>query len=127
MKKYIFSFLIIIFLFFSVISVRDAFATFSSTADVHNSNGTSLDNPLGKDVKTPQILIGKIITAVMGVVGSIALLMFIYGGLVWMTSSGNQESVKKGRNIILWSAVGLIVVFMSYALTRFVLNTIASK
>jgi TRAP-type C4-dicarboxylate transport system permease small subunit len=88
------------------------------------SNGScTLTNPLS--VNTPQALIGKIINSVLGVVGSLALLMFIYGGLTWMTSSGNQEKVKKGRDIILWSAIGLMVVFLSYTLTRFVLSTIA--
>lgn len=84
-----------------------------------------LTNPLGATVNSPQLLIGKIITAIMGIVGSIALLMFVYGGLTWMTSSGNQEKVKKGRDIILWSSVGLVVVFMAYALTKFVITTIA--
>lgn len=82
-----------------------------------------LSNPLG-NINSPQLLIGRIITSVMGVVGSLALLMFIYGGLTWMTSSGSAEKVKKGRDIILWSAVGLVVIFMSYALVRFVLSTI---
>ena len=86
---------------------------------------TTLKNPLGDAVNSPQLLIGKIITAIMGVVGSIALLMFIYGRLTWMTSSGSQEKVKKGRDIILWSSVGLVVIFMAYALTKFVITTIA--
>ncbi len=91
----------------------------------NQTNPTVLVNPLGTNTSSFNILIGKVITAVMGVVGSLALLMFIYGGLIWMTSSGNQDKVKKGRDIILWSAIGLIVIFMSYALTRFILGTIA--
>jgi hypothetical protein len=83
----------------------------------------TLSNPLGA-VNTPQLLIGRVINTVLGVVGSLALLMFIYGGLTWMTSSGNPEKVKKGRDIILWSAIGLVVIFLSYALTRFVLTSL---
>jgi len=78
-----------------------------------------LDNPLSID--SPQALIGKVINSVLGVVGSIALLMFVYGGLVWMTSSGNQEKVKKGRDIIVWSAIGLAIIFASYGLVRVLL------
>jgi hypothetical protein len=81
-----------------------------------------LDNPLSVD--SPTILIGRIIDSILGIVGSLALLMFVFGGLTWMTSSGNQEKVKKGRDIIVWSAIGLAIIFMSYALTRFVLSTI---
>ncbi len=79
-----------------------------------------LCNPLGTD--SVQVLIGRVINAVLGVVGSIALLMFVYGGLTWMTSSGSQERVKKGKEIIIWSAIGLIVIFGAYGLVSFIIN-----
>jgi len=119
MKKTI-SVILFLFIFFVSIGVVSA-------ADVNNTNPCTgslcLQNPLGS-ITSPQALIGRIINSVLGVVGSIALLMFVYGGLTWMTSSGNDEKVKKGRDIILWSAIGLVVISMSYALTRFVLSTI---
>lgn len=83
----------------------------------NNTSGTpSLSNPL--KVETPQQLIGQIINAVLGVVGSLALLMFVFGGLTWMTSGGSAEKIKKGRDILVWAAIGLIVVFSAYGLVR---------
>ncbi len=79
-----------------------------------------IDNPLG-GIDTPQKLIGSVINAALGILGSIALLMFIYGGLMWLTSGGNEQQVAKGRNVILWATVGLIIIFTSYALVRFVI------
>jgi uncharacterized membrane protein YjfL (UPF0719 family) len=60
----------------------------------------------------------------MGLVGSIALLMFIYGGFTWMTSGGSAEKVKKGREILMWSAIGLVIIFASYGLVRFLILNI---
>ena len=85
-----------------------------------NSSNLSLSNPLGAD--SVNELIGRVINSVMGIVGSLALLMFVYGGLTWMTSSGSQDKVKKGKDILLWSAVGLVVIFGAYALTKFIIN-----
>lgn len=85
---------------------------------------TCLCNPLGNDNTSPQKLIGNVINAVMGIVGSIALLMFIFGGLTWMLSGGSSEKVKKGKDILVWSAVGLAVIFSSYALVYFVITKI---
>ncbi len=82
----------------------------------------NLTNPLGTGT-TPQALIGRIINAVLGIVGSIALAMFIYGGFTWMTSSGNSEKVQKGKDILIWAALGLVVIFASYALVKFVIFT----
>ncbi|MFA5024515.1 MAG: pilin [Patescibacteria group bacterium] len=83
----------------------------------------TITNPLGK-ITSPQVLIGKIINAVLGVVGSLTLLMFVYGGLVWMTSSGSAEKIKQGREIIVWSAIGLAIIFSAYGLIRIFLTTL---
>jgi len=79
-----------------------------------------LDNPLGAET-TPQSFIGDVIRGILGVVGSLALALFIYGGFLWMTAAGNAEQVAKGRNTLLWATLGLIIIFSSYALVRFVI------
>lgn len=78
-----------------------------------------LVNPLSVD--TPQALIGRVINAVLGIVGSVALIMFIYGGFVWMTAGGNDRAISQGRGVLMWAAIGLIVIFTSYAIVRFIL------
>ncbi len=91
-----------------------------------STNTVTLPSPLPKDM-TPQILIGKIIKAVLGIVGSLALVMFIYGGFTWMLAGGNAEKVTKGRNILVWATIGLVVIFFSYALVKFVLGAIGAS
>lgn len=89
-----------------------------------NCNTVSLGNPLGEeDGKAPSAntIIGRVINAVLGIIGSLALLMFVYGGITWMTSSGSPEKIKKGRDIIIWSVIGLAIIFFSYALVNFVI------
>lgn len=122
MKKYLFIFLFSFFLFSScnfVLAASDAVTTKSGS-------GVSLSNPLG-DITSPQAFIGKIINSILGVVGSLALLMFVYGGLTWMTSSGSPDKVKQGRDTLLWAAIGLVVIFSAYGLTRFVLGTVVTQ
>ena len=85
-----------------------------------NCDGVSLSNPLGPNT-TPNSIIGRVINAVLGIIGSLALLMFVYGGITWMTSSGSPEKIKKGRDIIIWSVIGLAIIFFSYALVNFVI------
>ena len=117
MKKIIITFL---FLFLLNTQIALAQSTDSNQGGGSCSGGTcTLSNPLG-EVKTPEALIGKVIKAVMGIVGSIALVMFIYGGFTWMMAGGNAQAVDKGKSILMWAAVGLIVIFSSYALVQFV-------
>lgn len=88
--------------------------------DKKSGEPESLTNPLKVD--TPQELIGQIINALLGIVGSLALLMFIYGGFVWMTAAGSQEKVTLGRNILVWATIGLITIFASYSLVNFIIT-----
>ncbi|MGI6374273.1 MAG: pilin [Patescibacteria group bacterium] len=80
-------------------------------------------NPLS-GVSSPNVLIGKVINYVMGLVGTLALIMLIYGGISWMVSSGNPEKVKKSMNIIVWSVLGLAAVFLSYALVQVLITIV---
>ncbi len=66
-------------------------------------------------------LIGRVINGVLGVVGSLALIMFVYGGLLWMTSAGNDEKVKQGKDVLIWATLGLLIIFASYALVNFII------
>jgi hypothetical protein len=63
--------------------------------------------------------IGGIIKGVLGLLGILLLLMFIYGGFVWMTAAGNTEKVQLANKIINSAIIGLIVIFLSYSMTNF--------
>ncbi len=78
-------------------------------------------NASGQEV---QVLIGRVIQAILGLVGSIALLMFVYGGFMWMTAAGNEERVKKGKDVLVWASLGLAVIFASYIMVYFILKTL---
>lgn len=82
----------------------------------------SLPNPLGTTNLT--VLIGRVIAALMSIVGSLALLMFIYGGFLWMTARGNGDDVKKGKSIIVWSVAGLLLIFSAYIILKFIFGRI---
>lgn len=73
-----------------------------------------LFNPLGRDTDIPAF-IGRGIRGVLGVIGAIALLMFVYGGVTWMTA-GDSKRVDDAKNIIKNSVIGLLLIFFSYNL-----------
>jgi len=70
----------------------------------------------------PNIFTGRIINYIAGISGSLGLIMFIYGGALWLFSAGNPEMVKKGKNAMIWSAVGITVILSAYILVSWVLG-----
>jgi hypothetical protein len=97
-------------------------STVTDNGSGQDASAIRLPNPL-KGVDSVPALIGKVINSVLTVVGSLALVMFIYGGFTWMLSGGNSSSIEKGKNILIWAALGLVVIFISYALVNFVIST----
>jgi len=77
-------------------------------------------SPIG-EVTGPE-LIGRIIKTVLGVVGALALAMFVFGGFTWLTSGGSPDKIKKGKDILMWAVIGLIIIFTSYTLVDFILT-----
>jgi hypothetical protein len=68
----------------------------------------------------------KVVNIILGVVGSLALLMFIYGGGYMLLSAGNKERVQKGRSIIINAVIGLVIVFTSYLIIQFVMSSLGA-
>lgn len=79
----------------------------------NNNNVKQLDNPLGTtDIR---VIVSRFIRIITGISGSIALLMFVYGGFLWVTSAGEAEKVKQGKKVFVNATLGLIIIFTAYA------------
>lgn len=74
-----------------------------------------LANPLG--TTSIPVILGRIISTFLGIVGAIALAVFVYGGVMWMTARGDQGQVKKGQDALKSAVIGLFIIMFSYALT----------
>jgi hypothetical protein len=109
-------------LFFILIFSLLTFSAFLQ--QVQGAAEQKLPNPLGASTDSVQKVAGGVINSILGIIGSIALIMFIYGGFTWLTSGGSAENVKRGREIIVWAAIGLIVIFLSYGLVKFLILNI---
>lgn len=85
-----------------------------------------LTNPLGTTTNTISIphIIGNVLKGLFGIIGTIALVMFIFGGFLWMTAFGEESKVKKGWDTMIWAAMGLAVMFGSYVAVDFILKAI---
>ncbi len=114
--------------FFNVVLANNTSNTGSGGGEGQNTPPSdnltivSLDNPIGSD--DIPLIIGRVISAVLGIVGSLSLLMFVYGGFTWMTAAGNEQNITKGKNIVIWATVGIFIVFFSYALIKFLFSSL---
>ncbi len=58
----------------------------------------------------------------LGFLGLVAVLMVIYGGVTYVTAAGKDDAVEKGKKIIMYALVGLIIVLLSFVVVNFILG-----
>jgi hypothetical protein len=100
-------------------------STSTSTPSTTGGGSVTLTNPLGSGIEGTggvAVVIGRIINLILGVVGSFALLMFVYGGFLMITSAGHSEAVKKGKDTLTWAVLGIAVILGSYTLASYVIT-----
>lgn len=71
-------------------------------------------------------MIGRVIGGLTALMGSVFLALIIYGGFLYMTAQGNDEKIKKAKNVITGSIVGIIIIFSAYTIVGFVITNIVT-
>lgn len=67
-------------------------------------------------------LVLKILNFFLTFLGILAVIMVVYGGVTYVTSAGNDEAIGNAKKIIMYAVVGLIVILLSFAIIRTVLD-----
>lgn len=116
-----------IFLAIMLISVFFVFNSITVlAATTSTSTSASLPNPLG-DQTDPVQITANIIKAILGILGAVTLIMFIYGGFKIIFSAGNEQKLEKGRNTLIWAIIGLAIVLSSYSILNYVFTALLSS
>lgn len=83
--------------------------------DVNNPTGTGKFGDLGQAINT-------IFTFVIGLAGIIFVILFLVGGIQYLTSAGDAEAVKKAKALLINAIIGLVIVLSAWAVGNFVLD-----
>jgi hypothetical protein len=73
-----------------------------------------------------QGLTGTVLSAIFYVLGTVFLILMIYGGFVWIKAAGRDPEIDRAKKIIITAVVGMMVVLASYAITNFILGRVGS-
>lgn len=89
--------------------------------------GTQLDSTASADCDATagsrvQTVLKLALNVFSFVVGFIAIIMIIIGGLKYITSGGDPNSVNGAKNTILYAAIGLVIVALAQFIVRFVIE-----
>lgn len=90
----------------------DAVSCIQNGSDGVNSKGSGSADELPDRIKT-------IVNILLFLLGAIAVIMIIIGGIRYATSNGDAGSVKGAKDTILYAVIGLVVAILAFAIVNF--------
>lgn len=98
--------------------------TKSAECDVCANN---TDSAACKNTTQPADLAKIIIDTLLFIVGAIAVVMIIIGGIIYATSAGDSGKVTQGKNTVLYAVIGLVVAILAFAIVNWVTDSFKVK
>lgn len=89
-------------------------------------------NELGRDTEVLEKgnlikIIFDITRYLLGFLGVAAVMVIIVGGYTWMTAAGNEEKIKKAKQVLQSGLIGLVIILIAYVLVIFVTKIIRGE
>lgn len=78
-----------------------------------------------KATSTPgdlRAMITKVVNILLFILGAIAVIVIIIGGIRYAVSGGDTGAITAAKNTILYAVIGLIVAILAYAIVNFVIS-----
>ena len=69
----------------------------------------------------------QVTNTILYIVGIIAVIMLIIGGIKYVVSGGDSKKVTDAKNTVLYAIIGLVVCFLAYAIVNFVISALPTS
>ncbi len=77
------------------------------------------DEPTGKNKDVVEIVQSGV-NVVISLVGMLAVFSIIYGGFTYITAQSDPAKIKRGKDMVVYAVVALVVAFLAYGIVIFV-------
>ncbi|MBR3329333.1 hypothetical protein IKG29_02280 [Candidatus Saccharibacteria bacterium] len=68
----------------------------------------------------------QVTNTILYIVGIIAVVMLIIGGIKYVVSGGDSKKVTDAKNTVLYAIIGLVIAFLAFAIVNFVISALPS-
>lgn len=105
-----------------VLTVAPSYVQASAAGSVQSGVTSIGGNDAGNNISLAD-RIKTVVNILLYMLGSIAVIMIIIGGIRYTTSNGDSSNTKAGKDTILYAVVGLVVAILAFAIVNFVIRS----
>lgn len=98
----------------------DNLPTYDFDAVVENSEGS----PETAATQSIILFVGNLVSQVLLFAGAVAIIFVLVSGGTYIFAFGDDTKIDKGKRGLLWALLGLVIIMLSYAITRGVISII---
>lgn len=69
----------------------------------------------------------QVTNTILYIVGIVAVIMLIIGGIKYVVSGGDSKKVTDAKNTVLYAIIGLVIAFLAFAIVNFVISALPSS
>ena len=95
-------------------------------ASVLQNNASAFGKSIGFGNADIRTIIASLIKTFLSLLGIILVVMFVWGGFLWMTSGGDDDRRSKAKSTIFNAIIGLIIILMANSIVIYVVGTLTS-
>ena len=90
-----------------------ALSTSVASAQINTWGHTNAPSGVPDDIETA---IMNVTNYILGFIAIIATLVIIYGGVMYLTAAGNEDSVANAKKTIAAGVIGMVIAGLAYAM-----------
>lgn len=68
-------------------------------------------------------VVGNVASFIISFIAIMGIIFIVYGGLMYVTSAGDESKAEEAKSTITYAAIGLLLAAMAYAIEQLVLVT----
>lgn len=69
----------------------------------------------------------QVTNTILYIVGIVAVIMLIIGGIKYVVSGGDSKKVTDAKNTVLYAIIGLVIAFLAFAIVNFVISALPAS
>jgi type IV secretory pathway VirB2 component (pilin) len=82
-------------------------------------------NPVTGGTTLDQVL-QRVVTWILLLAGTIAVVYLIYGGILYITAGGDAEKAKSGRTAVVNAIIGIVIILLALVIVNWVMSIVTS-
>lgn len=127
MKKILITFGLIIAIVGSFITAAGIYENKAYANSASDLIRKGADSTGQQDSRSAGDIAKDVVNIMFFIVGVMAVIMIIWGGIRYVLSAGNSAALTSAKNTIMYAVIGLIVAILAYTIVNFVINTVSGN